>query len=125
MGFQQDVEQLGERFAEALTSGDLEGVMVLFTEDAVLLASGAPVAQGRSEIHDLMAVWAESHPTREGYTTLACQCDGDMGWWAGKYSSDRKSEDGTTEADNGMFLDVLRRQTDGSWKFQAVCVYPD
>jgi len=125
MGVQEEFEELGENFAHALTNGDLEGVMGFFTEDALLLASGEPVARGRDEIRGIIAGWAESHPTREGYTTLACQIDGDVGWWAGKYSSERKNEDGSTEADNGNFLEVLRRQTDGSWKLQAVCLYPD
>lgn len=125
MGVQQEFEELGNRFAQALTSGDIEGAMGLFTEDAILLVSGAPVAQGRSEIHGIVAGWAESHSARERYSTLACQSEGYMGWWAGKYSSERKNKDGSTEADNGHFLQVLRRQTDGSWKMQAVCIYPE
>jgi uncharacterized protein (TIGR02246 family) len=124
MGVQQEFEELGRRFVEALTSGDLEGLMDFFTEDAVVLSGGEPVAQGRSEISGLVASWIESHPTRVDYNTLACKCDGDMGWWAGKYSGDFKNEDGYSESEKGKFLAVLYRQTDGSWKLQAVCVCP-
>jgi uncharacterized protein (TIGR02246 family) len=124
MGVQQEFEELGRRFVEALRSGDLEGLMDFFTEDAVVLSGGEPVAQGRSEISDLIASWIESHPTRGDYTTLACKCDGDMGWWVGEYSGDFKNEDGYNESEKGKFLDVLYRQTDGSWKLQAVCVCP-
>ena len=125
MVVQEEFESFGERFNHSITEGNIEGVMALFMKDAVLLSSGDSIAQGHSEIEALIASWMKSYPSREAYTTLACQQDGEIGWWAGRYTADRKIGDDSTNVSKGIFLEVLRRQDDGSWKIQAVCVYPE
>jgi len=124
---QEEAEALAQQHTQAVFDGDIEAATVLFTKDAIILMKDLPVAKGRKQIAAMMADWA-AHAKRskgEKKQTLGFHSDGNLAWWAASYSEELENDDGSTEIASGKFIDVLQRQSDGSWLFQAVCVYED
>ena len=75
----------------------------------------------------MMAGWAARARRCKGdrKQTLAFHCDGNLAWWAASYSEEFEDENGSAEIETGKFIDVLQRQPDESWRFQAVSIYQD
>jgi hypothetical protein len=48
-----------------------------------------------------------------------------LAWWAASYSEELEDKESSSEIETGKFIDVLQRQPDGSWRFQAACIYQD
>ena len=124
---QEEAEALGNQHSQAILDGDVEAATALFTDDAVILSMGEKVARGRNEVAAMMADWAVCARRSKGdkKQTLAFHCNGNLAWWAASYSEELEDDNGSTEIETGKFMDVLQRQPDGSWRFQAVSIYQD
>ena len=92
-------------------AGDLDGLMeTCYTEDAYLLPSNHPRVSGRPQIrqffHDLRAAGMGELSAE----TIQLDVSGDLAYCMGTYTF------GLPAAHGGKFLEVYRRQADGSWK---------
>lgn len=60
------VEQLNQAFAKAMQAGDIEGVMKLYAQDAVLFPPGEKAARGLEEIRYKWNAVLEANKVAEG-----------------------------------------------------------
>ncbi|MEN8375353.1 MAG: DUF4440 domain-containing protein [Gemmatimonadota bacterium] len=99
---------------EAGVAGDFDAFAALYTEDAILLPPNAPAVTGRSAIRDY---WASVPPI------VAFEIEveeivgrGDLAYVQGSYLLEL-APPGAPEPirDNGKFIEIRRRQPDGSW----------
>ncbi|GHJ40949.1 nuclear transport factor 2 family protein [Streptomyces sp. TS71-3] len=107
-------EEHGKRYVEAFNSGDLDTINSMYTPDAVSVwepgnpltgqARKAALAEFIGQKPKMTATLRESHVTS---TTALLVVD-----WA----IDIPTPDGTEHVE-GVGLDVLRRGTDGEWRF--------
>ncbi|MEN8144806.1 MAG: DUF4440 domain-containing protein [Gemmatimonadota bacterium] len=104
-----------QEFGANLLAGDGEAMSMMYTEDAVLMPPGSPAVRGRSAIRDVLGAF----PPLTGVTVTNDRVDGngDLAYVHGHYVLEF-AVDGFAP-DSGSYLDIRRRQADGSWKFVA------
>ena len=107
-------------YRDAWLKGDADAVMATLTPDAVLLPSGLSPVVGQEAIR---AFWwpVDEKPTRIDAMELDIErvsIDGALAyaWGRGTLTF---TYDGRTRTTRSTFLNVLRRQADGSW--QTAC----
>jgi len=103
-------------FAKANAAGDVDGVVNLFSDDAVLSPPGTPALRGGLAIRDY---WSQEIPAAAAAgVTLAFATDsdvsvvGDLGWESGSVTISDKSG---TVMDRAKYLTIFRRGADGGW----------
>jgi uncharacterized protein (TIGR02246 family) len=99
---------------ESYNAGDVEKIVALYAEDAVLMPPHAPVARGHSEIRafltaDTAAAKAAGVKLVPGPSTAGVA--GDTGWESGSFTITDAS--GAT-VDSGSYLSVSHR-SNGKW----------
>lgn len=99
----------------AYNSGDVETIVAMYADDAVLMAPGSPAAAGRDAIRELITT--ESAAAQAAGVTLnavdndTVGASGDLAWHSGSYT--------VTDAtgmvvDSGNYLEV-QQNVDGKW----------
>ena len=111
-----EFEQVMARWADAFDRGDAAGCAALHTEDARGIPAHMPPVQGRSAITQLWQQLLDLKP-EFNYDITETGSSGDQGYLIGSYGLKWNQEDGTPASENGTFLDIFKRQADGSWQF--------
>jgi len=103
-----------QTFMRAYWTGDLESVVALYAEDAVLLPANAPAAKGRDAIRKFFKTdMAGLKPGESDMIVESAQgVSGNLGWSSGRTKG--TTADGTTST--GKFLSVSRK-VDGKWLY--------
>jgi uncharacterized protein (TIGR02246 family) len=109
------------RFAELFNAQDLEGVVDLYEQNAVLMTNNF-VAQGRDEIRETYKFLLTMRPTIQLETTSALR-SGDLAMMHGKWSMDGTAPDGSAVHTQGRDAETLRLQPDGRWLLVLVCPF--
>ena len=111
-------------FAGAAGSGDPAAVAAMYLADARLMPPNAPTVEGREAIRKFWGGLLETHRLKFDVVADEIEGRGDLAYARGHYTFDAtpKAKDGAPIHDEGKFLEVLRRQADGSWRY-AVDMY--
>ena len=104
-----------EAWLQAVRAGDRAGLAATYTEDAVLMPAHAPDVRGRRNIE----AWFEKTPPVESFDLEITEIEGfgDLAYVRGTYTVTTVIEGLEPVTDSGKYLDVRRRQADGSWLF--------
>ena len=127
---QMAIERLHRQDIAATLSDDADQLAKLWDEEAVRLLSGSPAEIGKAAIYVNDKRWQAS---LHGGRTLSYKPDlKDMhivdGWafeWGTFEVRFRESEHGNEKTLKGKMLRVLKKQSDGSWKFARVMALID
>jgi len=111
-------------FATTAAAGDAAGVAAIYLPDARVLPPNAPAVQGRDAIQKLWGGLLDAYQVKFDVSADEVEGRGDLAYARGHYTLD-----GTPKAkgvpplhDQGKFLEILRRQADGTWRY-AVDMY--
>ncbi len=107
------IEEGSEAFAAAANADDWGGVAALYTEDAVLMPPNGPAVQGRAAVEAFFATF----PPFSGFTLNPVEIDGrgDLAFVRGTFSMTIEMEGMPAVQETGKYIEIRRRQTDGSW----------
>jgi uncharacterized protein (TIGR02246 family) len=101
-------------YVQAVRIEDWTAVAALYTEDAVCMPPNQPIVQGREAI----LTWLEAYPTMTEFNLIGIEIEGcgDLAYVVGTISMTVAPE-GAPEPiqDTGKFLEIRRKQEDGSW----------
>jgi uncharacterized protein (TIGR02246 family) len=110
------IRALSDARAEAFRQGDASAIAARFTQDGLLMAPGAPAAQGRDAVRayyqklfDQFELGLES-----GYDEVSVSGNLAFGRGFAKVTA-RPKAGGPTSISTAKYLNILRRQPDGSW----------
>lgn len=94
---------------------DFDDMFELYTEDAVIMPPNHPALRGRDEILAFMQAFPKV--TKAEFHVDEVDGRGDLAYVTGRYSLTLEAADapGPVE-DVGKFIEIRRRQADGSWK---------
>ena len=97
--------------------------MALWVEDAIQMPPGAPSRVGKAEIRRAMRPLFGRPRTRKVIIEPEeVRILGDLAYAHGTYALEVAPEPGgETEICTGKFLDILKKQVDGSWKIAIDC----
>lgn len=112
-----EIDSLGREWEDAANRAEVERLVEIYAPDAVILPPGGPVIQGSETIRELFRQEFERFDTKLAFTTQAIEVDGDMAFRRGRYvwrGTPRLS--GQAVETTNKFLEVWRRQPDGSWR---------
>ena len=108
-------------FANAMGAGDAAGVAAIYLPDAHLLPPDAAPVEGREAIQQFIAGFLGAY-----HVTIAVSADeiegrGDLAYARGHYTMEGTPKAAGTPPlrEEGKFLEVLRRQPDGTWRYAA------
>jgi len=112
-----EIERLGRQWEEAANTGQVDRLVDLYAPDAVILPPGGPSIEGTATIRELFRQEFERFDTRIAFTNQAIEVEGDMAYRRGRYVW-RGTPRGSGQAleSTNKFLEVWKRQPDGSWK---------
>jgi ketosteroid isomerase-like protein len=108
------IRQQDDAWLKAIGAKQLDATMSYYGDGAVLLAPNAPIARTKEEIRQFWSQFFASIPAgvpfSYGTTKVEVAGSGDLGYAVGFYTV------GNPPSDKGKYVEVWKKQADGSWK---------
>jgi uncharacterized protein (TIGR02246 family) len=114
------VRAVDSAFAAALNAGNIEAIAKTYDEDAWLLPPQAPPVREREGIRGFWAGLVRSYVVHLKFGVDRFEIRDDRAYVVGHYrmeTTPRSPEVPTLAPENGKFLEILKRQKDGSWSY--------
>src|SRR5918996_607105 len=106
-------------FAEAMVAGDIETVMSVYADDAILLAPNHPRVEGAAAIRETFTGWIEEGGTPATMTItsddVTVTAAGDYAHAVGTWTMTGTAPDGSEWSDQGNVV-VVWKNIEGDWK---------
>lgn len=99
----------------SVEKGAAEAFYLYLADDAVQLPAGLPPIVGREKIRESMSGSSKAVLKWEPVKAEVAK-SGDLGYTWGNYEISWQGEDGKTEMLYGKYLNVWKKQLDGTWK---------
>ena len=109
-------EQLLRSIVEEINTGNIEALMTLYEPEAAFAAQPGSLAHGSAGVRESLAAFIAMKGTLDLKVTRVLEAGG-LAFVAGVWSFTGTGGDGKPVTLTGRNGDVLRRQTDGSWRF--------
>ena len=106
------------QWAKAATAGDAKALYALYTSDATLMPPGEEPVKGDA-MNKYNAAMTDGYTGPTELTTTAVEGNGDLAYAVGKYRATltpKKAGAKPLPTEEGKYLEVLKKQADGSWK---------
>jgi uncharacterized protein (TIGR02246 family) len=113
------IRSVDSAFAAAANAGDAGGVAAAYTADASLLAPNLPPQKGHDAIKAFWGGFLDAYTVRFEVVSDTIEGRGDLAYNQGHYrfTALPKAKGVPGVADEGKFLEILKKQPDGSWKY--------
>ncbi len=118
------IEEIGNLYALALETGDLELWLSLHTDDVVKMPPNAPASFGKDQLRANMEPAFDNFTFEMAIYTEETQVSGDMGFARGNYTvaiTPKAGGETIISEPDGKALTIYKRQADGSWKISHDC----
>jgi uncharacterized protein (TIGR02246 family) len=113
-----------EVFAELMNAGDLEGLLALYEDDAVLAPAPGQRVIGKAQIRAALAEFLSLNgriTARNNY----CMQAGDIALTQGAWTLTYAGPDGQQLEQSARSSEVMRQQADGSWLYAIDHAFTD
>jgi uncharacterized protein (TIGR02246 family) len=106
-------------FQAAANAGNAAAVAAVYATDASLLPPNLPVRRGRTAIQDYWAGLLDAYTVKFEIAPDMIEGRGDLAYNMGHYrfTAVPKEKNAPGIADEGKFVEILKKQPDGSWKY--------
>ena len=108
-------QEMLDAFLEKFNANDVEGVLAYYESNAAFVDEPGKIVQGTDALRESMSKFFAMKPTltlTKTETILA----GDIGTNYSKWTMTGTGPDGAPVSMEGVAVDIIRRQSDGSWK---------
>ena len=111
------LNELAAKYLQAVNRGDADGLAVLYTEDAIRMQSNSKPKVGRDAIRLFAAADYANTNWDMQLRVDESEYSGDLAFVRGTYALSLTSKEDPSEVyqEVGKWMDVMRRQEDGSW----------
>jgi len=109
-------EQVLASIVNGINSGDLDSLMHLYESGAAFATEPGSLAHGLGGVREALGGFISMNGTLALEVTRVLEVD-DLAFVAGVWSFDGTAPDGDPVRLEARNADVLRRQTDGTWRF--------
>ena len=116
---QAGIRSVDSAFMAAANAGDAEAVAAVYAEAGTLLAPNLPPQKGREAIKAFWGGFLDAYTVRFEVVSDTIEGRGDLAYNQGHYrfSAVPKAKAAAGVADEGKFLEILKKQPDGSWRY--------
>jgi ketosteroid isomerase-like protein len=125
MGTKDQIEAANEAYGKAVANQDVTAVVALYTQDALLLPPDSPVAQGSDAIRAVLQGYVDAGAQSLELETIALDDQGDLVVDVGRYTLGLQPPGADPITDVGKYLQVYKRQSDGSFRIAYDCFNSD
>jgi uncharacterized protein (TIGR02246 family) len=115
MAKKQPFKHCDAAYAKAFNKGDAKGVAALYTRDAAWMVPNGPTVKGRKAFEAATAEAINAGWKNIKFSGQKSGSDGDLAYNVGRLTMDMTTANGTRK-EKGKFVDIYKRQADGSWK---------
>jgi uncharacterized protein (TIGR02246 family) len=115
------LRNLDADWSRAAAAKDIDKTVSYYSDDALVMPSNSPVLQGKAAAR---AMW-QSMFNMPGFgggwkaTKVDVARSGDLAYITGTYEINETDASGKPKTDKGKYLEVWKKQADGSWKCVA------
>jgi len=115
------LRNLDAEWSKAVGAKDLEKTVSYYTDDALVMAPNIPVLKGKEQASGMWKAMFSVPGFGGGWTATKVEVarSGDLGWVTGTYELSETDANGKPMIDRGKYLEVWKKQADGSWKCVA------
>ena len=100
----------------SVENGAAEAFNKYLTDDALELPAGKNPVEGRSNIYDSMKEHQDSYTLDWSPQYAEVSRSGELGYTWGTYTLSYSDESGEEQKSYGKYLNIWKKQNDGSWK---------
>ena len=112
MNLKRALEAFDAAYNEAFDRGDAAGCAAFFTDDVLLMAPGEPMLRGKEAFEEAYrGRMSKSAGGKHRNHLIEYGEEGDLAYQVGTFAIS-----GANPTEQGKFLNVLKRQADGTWK---------
>jgi uncharacterized protein (TIGR02246 family) len=124
MAKKQAFKNTDAAYAKAFNSGDVATVAALYTKDAIFMMPETPAYKGTKGVRAQTQAMIDAGWRNFKLKSIKSGSDGDLAFNIGRVTMDQPAG-GAAARVAGKYLDIYRRQKDGSWKIIATSYNPD
>jgi uncharacterized protein (TIGR02246 family) len=108
-------------FVAAANAGDVDALTAVYAANAALLPPNLPPQKGRQAIRSFWGGFLNAYTVRFEMGSDIIEGRGDLAHNMGHYrfTAVPKAQADPGVADEGKFVEILKKQSDGSWKYLA------
>jgi uncharacterized protein (TIGR02246 family) len=111
-------------YAKAVNAGNAAQVSALYSKDAMFMMPETPAYKGTKGVRAHAQAAIDAGWRNLKFKTIKSDSDGNLAFNIGSVTMDRPSGSGTAKV-KGKYVDIYRRQRDGSWKIIATMYNTD
>ena len=116
------IYELWDRYASALTAGDMERWISLWIREGTEMTAAGMIFSGTEQIKAAWQPVMDLFDMEVAFFLKGIRILGDYAYSYGSYKlAITPKEGGESIDDTGLFLTILARQMDGSWKIAIDC----
>jgi len=106
-------------FAAAANAGNVDAVTAVYASDATLLPPNLPPQRGRDAVRSYWGGLLNAYSVRFELGSDTIEGRGDLAYNLGHYrfTAVPKAKGKPGMADEGKFVEILKKQPDGSWRY--------
>lgn len=118
------INELYDQYCYGANTGDLDLFMSLWADDAIRMEQDSPAIIGKEQIRAHFKVPFEQVKIDIAtYGETETEVSGDLAFSYGNFTiTYTPKEEGPKTYFDGKWLDILKRQADGSWKIYCDCI---
>jgi uncharacterized protein (TIGR02246 family) len=114
------IKALDDQYAAAVNSSDAAAVAATYADDGIEMSPGQAATEGRQAIQARYELLLKENALKFAITPLETQVAGDWAYNRGNYTVTVTPKSGKPMEESGKFLEIAKRQPDGSWKVHRV-----
>ncbi|MDJ0513564.1 MAG: DUF4440 domain-containing protein [Methyloceanibacter sp.] len=112
MDLKRALEAFDAAYNEAFDRGDAAGCASFFTDDVLLMAPGEPMLRGKEAFEEVYrSRMSKTGGGKHSNSLIEYGEEGDLAYQVGTFAIS-----GANPTEQGKFLNILKRQADGTWK---------
>ncbi|HYK21110.1 MAG TPA: SgcJ/EcaC family oxidoreductase [Pyrinomonadaceae bacterium] len=120
-GDENAVKALDAEWAKAAGSKDVDKTVSYYSDDAIVLPPNSPPVTSKEQIRAMWQGMLRAPGFSGGWTATKVDVahSGDLAYVTGSYEMTENDAGGKPQTDKGKYLEVWKKQADGSWKCVA------
>ena len=111
MDMKKAIEDKNEAFNKAYAQRDAAGCVAVFVEDAIMMPPNQPMVRGRKALQEFFQGFMDKVGGTNSNHLMEFGVEGDLAYQVATFAISN-----TKTPVQGKFVEILRRQEDGSWK---------
>ena len=119
MSIEQQIKDSDDKFAEAFNRGDLDALVALHADDALLLSPDTPMERGSEAVRSGFEELLDAGWKNISFTSVEIGSQGELAYHVGKFTVDVTAGNGESREIKGKYLDIYKLHSDGAMKIHV------